>query len=87
MAEEKIYVTPENQGKEPIAAQVAGILIGHLTLLAFVILLILMAYIIIMPLSSILSPTGDSFDNAIFYVLVGCAALFRTKSVILSFNK
>ena len=87
MAEEKIYVTPENQGNEPIAAQVAGILIGHLTLLVSVILLILMAYIITKPLSSMLSLAGDSFDNAIFCILVGCAAMFMAKSVVSSLNK
>jgi len=86
MADETIYANHKNQEEEPIVLA-AGILLGHLTILVFAILLILMAYVLIMPLSSALSLTGNSFDNAIFWILAGCDAMFMAKSVISILNK
>jgi hypothetical protein len=86
MTDETIYANHNNQEEEPIALA-AGILLGHLTMVVFAILLILMAYVLIMPLSSMLSLTGNSFDNAIFWILAGCVAMFMAKSVISILNK
>ncbi len=85
MADEIMYANHKNREEEPIALA-AGIILGHLTTLAFAILLILMAYVLI-TISSRFPLSGNSFDNAIFWILVGCVAMFIAKSVVPSLKK